>query len=125
MRLTSILARSITLSWNLPLPEDLNGVITGYTVKVENTDSGETSLFTTTERVYTVNTTLIPYQSYNISVAASTVEGRGPFSDSISVITPEDGKKLYNILPMTILNLPYCSTGSTTVTRCSESYRLS
>ena len=75
------------------MPEYLNGVITGYTVKVENTGSGETSLFTTTETVYTVST-LIPYQSYNISVAASTMVGRGPFSASTSIITPEDGKKI-------------------------------
>lgn len=94
IRLTSILARSITLSWNLPLPEDLNGVITGYTVKVENADSGETSLFTTTEAMYIVSA-LIPYQTYNISVAASTMVGRGPFSASTPVITPEDGKNLY------------------------------
>lgn len=108
VRLTAILARSITLSWNLPLPGDLNGVLTGYTVKVENTDSGDTNLFTTTETVYTVDT-LTPYQNYNISVAASTVVGRGPFSASTSVVTPEDGKNLYeHIIPMIILrNFPY------------------
>lgn len=76
------------------MPEDLNGVITGYTVKVENADSGETSLFTTTEAMYIVSA-LIPYQTYNISVAASTMVGRGPFSASTPVITPEDGKNIY------------------------------
>lgn len=36
-------------------------------------------------------TNLTPYTSYAWAIAASTTVGRGPFSTTVNVITPEDG----------------------------------
>ena len=86
-------SRSVLLSWDLPLPEKRNGEISGYTVTVQNTDTGHISLFSTIETSLTVQS-LTPYNSYQFFVAASTSVGRGPFTSPISVTTPEDGKLL-------------------------------
>ena len=38
---------------------------------------------------------LKPYKRYMVQVAAETAEGRGPYSEEISIYTPEDGKQSY------------------------------
>ena len=83
--------RSITLSWQYPPEEDRNGVITGFIVQLtEYTTSNVTA-------VETANTTITisgvkPYTLYYAEVAAFTMEGMGPYTESISVLTPEDGE---------------------------------
>ena len=62
-------------------------------MKVEHTDTGEASLFTTIEISYTVQS-LTPYQNYEFSVAATTAIGQGPFTLALSLRTAEDGKNL-------------------------------
>ena len=89
--------RSIALRWDPPLPEDRNGPITGYLVNVTVVETGE---------MFEINTTLTtfglffltPFTTYEFTIAASTEVGLGPFSEVVSVLTPEDGK-----------NLKYCS----------------
>ena len=87
-------SRSISLHWNPPLPFDRNGQIVGYLINVMAVETGETfetnATFTTLDLVL-----LTPFTTYKLGIAASTEVGHGPFSDVISVVTPEDGKRLY------------------------------
>ena len=85
-----VLSRSIHLSWDLPLAEHRNGNITGFTVTVRNTDTDETNDLSTTYTALTVEA-LKPYMNYQLSVAASTVAGLGPYTQKVSVMTAEDG----------------------------------
>ena len=80
---------SISLSWVPPPTELLNGVLRYYQIDIVEDP---------TLRVFSVNSSsnqyelssLHPYYNYTISVAAATV-GNGPFSDSITVETQQDG----------------------------------
>ena len=38
---------------------------------------------------------LQPYNTYIVKVAAETVEGKGPYSEEVTIYTPEDGKKIH------------------------------
>ena len=78
----------IHLSWSPPLPHEHNGVISNYTV-ILNQDGLST--------IYTTNTTtmsaeyLLPFTTYSFRVSASTRIGSGPFSLAIYRNTLEDG----------------------------------
>ena len=79
---------SINVSWTDPLPCDINGMIVNYTVRVDEDDivvsDGERSR---------VLSNLTAFTNYTISVSVSTSVGRGPFSDTITRRTEEDGMK--------------------------------
>ena len=85
-------SRSITLRWDPPLPEHRNGPITSYLVNVTVIETGE---------MFEINTTLTtfrlffltPFTTYEFTIAASTEVGLGPFSETVSVLTPEDGMR--------------------------------
>lgn len=87
-------SRSVRLTWGLPLPEKRNGEITGYTITIENVDTGESFELSTTERTLIVDT-LRPYMNYQFIVAASTEVGQGPSTLEISILTPEDGNYFF------------------------------
>ena len=79
------------LTWDPPLPEDQNGVIIGYIINIT------TLTFTTASELISVDSqshklTVRAYSTYNISVAAKTSEGTGPFTEAITVNTPQDGE---------------------------------
>ena len=76
------------MSWMAPLLSDHNGIIRSYSVKISN-DNEE--LFFTTQATHFNTSALSPYTTYNIQVAAVTVE-TGPFSPVSSVITEQDGQ---------------------------------
>lgn len=83
---------SAFLSWDPPLVEDQNGVITNYTLSVclENEE-----IFTLTTPNTAVNvSSLQPHTCYEFSVFASTIVGHGPATHPIYLCTPEDGKQL-------------------------------
>ena len=84
---------TISLSWQLPLPEDRNGVIIGYTVSLSSVSSAETRRLTTTDTNLTV-TSLSPYTTYECIVAAFTNIGEGPPSSIILVQTEETSRFL-------------------------------
>ena len=84
--MVNITSIAIHFSWQSPLSEDQNGVITGYILNVTSPVMGET------EELFTESTDPVtPYTLYSAAVAAQTDAGRGPFSVSISVQTLEDG----------------------------------
>ena len=74
------------------MPENRNGKIIKYTVKVISVETGVESQLSTTETSLLV-ISLTPYKTYQFSVAASTAVGQGPYTSSISVTTPEDGNE--------------------------------
>ena len=88
--MVNITSTTIHFSWEPPLSENQNGVITGYILNVTSLVMGETEeLFTESTGYYLGPVS--PYTSYIAAVAAQTDAGRGPFSASISVQTLEDG----------------------------------
>lgn len=82
---------TISVAWQLPLPEDRNGIIIGYTVTLSSVSSAETRRLTTTDTNLTV-TSLSPYTTYECIVAAFTSVGEGPPSSIILVQTEETSR---------------------------------
>ena len=95
---------SVTLSWDPPVFSTQNGIITSYSVRVENPDGSQAETLEALGTSFVV-TNLSPYTTYNFFVAASTIVGTGPFISTFA-ITLEDGK----------LQDLHSSTGSTHVT---------
>ena len=85
-------SQTVYLMWNPPLPEEQNGVITGYFIDVTLLERGEMfQVFSETSEL-TVES-LRPYSTYSFVIAAQTIVGIGPFSTVLVVaLTPEDGE---------------------------------
>ena len=87
----AVSSHSITLIWEPPLFEDQNGVITGYTIHVTLNETEESfelfsNLLNLTADVFR------PFRNYIFKIAGQTAAGVGSFSDSIIIMTPEDGR---------------------------------
>lgn len=82
-------SRSLILDWDTPLPQDVNGIVTDYTVTVTSSVGNSSFQIGSNVTTYTL-TALRPYITYTCVVAAHTSIGQGPFSTIISVATPED-----------------------------------
>ena len=82
-------SRSLILSWDTPLPQDVNGIITDYTINVTST-VGFTNFRVGSNTTTYVLRSLRPYISYSCVMAAHTSVGRGPFSANVTLTTPED-----------------------------------
>ena len=81
---------AVTLTWDPPPPESQNGVIVKYVINVTVQETGEKFQLTSATNTLIV-TTLSPFRTYVCIIAAATSAGIGPFSISVSVMTPEDG----------------------------------
>ena len=81
-----------TLRWLPPLMEDVNGVVTHYTVNVTELETGGRVVeqFFTMEMNVTVESRH-PFYRYRYLVAAETSVGLGPFSDPNVIHMPEAG----------------------------------
>ena len=84
-------SQTLVLSWEAPLPEDRNGIITQYTVNITEMETG------TRFQLVTDNTTITafslhPHYTYSYTVAAETSVGLGPYTTPRAVQMPEDGK---------------------------------
>ena len=87
---------TIRLRWELPLPENQNGEIIGYSVETTALKMSGTS----TQFVVGLDLELSglkPFTTYYLVIAAQTAVGIGPYSRVLYVQTLEDGK-LLNIL---------------------------
>ncbi len=88
-----VLATSISLSWYPPPVDDRNGIISQYSVRY-------TSVYYSTERLMnTTDTSVVlmdleEFEEYEVSIAAATVEGVGPYSMAILVTTAQAGKSV-------------------------------
>jgi receptor-type tyrosine-protein phosphatase Q len=85
-------SHSISLHWEPPLPVDRNGRIVSYLINMTAIETGETFEINTTYTILSLSL-LTPFTAYEFVIAASTAVGLGPFSEPISVLTPEDGKR--------------------------------
>ena len=87
---SSVSSRSIQLTWNPPPDDQINGIIQHYIVKVQVAESQEQTQHQTSSLQFTL-TDLQPYCTHTIEVAAFTI-ALGPFSEPLTVLTPEDGE---------------------------------
>ena len=82
---------TLSIEWMPPPQDDQNGIIRSYVVRVLEVVTSTTMTYNTTEESLTVGF-LHPHYQYEVSVAAVTV-GQGPFSDSVTIQTPQDGEQ--------------------------------
>ncbi len=74
--------------------QDRNGIITSYTLKIQNVATGNVQEISTSNTRITV-TDLLPYTRYKYQIAAHTSIGQGPFTSlSAAIQTNQDGKRL-------------------------------
>ena len=83
---------TILMTWEPPPPEHQNGIIIAYVVNVSVEDNDIIPQQYSTSALSVALVGLHPYSLYMVAVAAQTGVGRGPFSNSITIRPPEDGK---------------------------------
>ena len=96
-------ATSLTLVWQPPPFEGINGVIEQYVIQINEVNTGRMLTATSDTTNITVEN-LHPFYSYNCRVAAETIEV-GPYSSPIRVQLNEDGRQFSYIdveLPMNV-----------------------
>ena len=82
---------SFTLSWLPPPPEDHNGDIIEYQVTITRLSTlVTTTLITNTTQLLVVR--LVPYNGYEVTMAAFTSEGSGPHTEPLFLQTDQEGK---------------------------------
>ena len=84
-------SQTLVLSWEPPLPEDRNGIITNYTVNITEMETGRQFQLVTDNTTITAFP-LHPHYTYSCTVAAETSVGLGPYTALRAVQMPEDGK---------------------------------
>ena len=89
IRVTSITSRNVVIMWGPPLSEHQNGVLTGYTVRINKEQSMEPLIVTTFN--YLNISSLEPHTEYRFVLSASTSQGEGPLSNYTSFVTLQDG----------------------------------
>ena len=80
---------TIALMWDAIALENQNGLLRHYLVFVLELDTGEIDMYTAGATQLNISG-LHPYYTYTCKVAAVTIR-IGPFSQSVSIITPQDG----------------------------------
>ena len=84
---------SLNVSWRPPVRRDRNGPITGYVIQYTRVGSSDMMSANVTSGTTHIVSGLVTYVNYSVIVAAMTVNGTGPFSDSSVVGRPgEDGE---------------------------------
>ena len=84
------------MQWDPPPAQHHNGLIESYVILCMELDTdGAETLHTTRTTSITISG-LHPFYTYNCNVSAVTVDD-GPFSDTISITTLEDGMLKVNI----------------------------
>ena len=86
----NVTSTTIHFSWQPPLREDQNGIITGYLLNVTSHETGESKHIFTESTAYILYS-ISPFTLYTAAIAAQTSAGKGPFSGMTSVQTLEDG----------------------------------
>ena len=82
---------TLVLSWQPPSSENQNGIIVHYIVNITEMETGRLLSFTAVNTTTLSVPMLHPFYTYTCIVAAVTV-GIGPYSATVEVELPEDGK---------------------------------
>ena len=82
-------SRTLMLEWEIPLPQHVNGIVTGFTIYISSHLRNSTLLVQSNDTTYII-TSLRPHVAYTCMIAAHTSVGIGPFSSGITLTTPED-----------------------------------
>ena len=92
--ITGLSATSVTFSISQPAPADRNGEILSYAILITESVSGDQVIHTTHDAggEFTL-VSLSPYTMYTSTVAATTVNGTGPYSPTLPFTTHESGKQ--------------------------------
>ena len=80
--------------WDPPSLEQQNGPIVTYTIVIVTAETAESLQFTTVDTNIILDS-LMPYTTYEWTVAAHTTAGMGPFSSPATVRTSPDGKWVF------------------------------
>ena len=86
----AVTSRSIRVTWEPPQDDQQNGVIQHYKIVVMVQQTRDILTLNTTSTSITIPN-LHPAYDHTVEVAAVTIS-EGPYSDAISIITPDDGK---------------------------------
>ena len=100
---TSCSTTWIQLTWMIPSAGERNGIIIKYLIDLSSRDENitvaiQTPTFSSPENLYYNITGLSAGSEYTVRVAASTVNGTGPFTREVRISTLDKGE-CYNILP--------------------------
>ena len=87
---------TLVLSWQPPAPENQNGIIVHYVVNITEMETGRLLSFTAVNTTTLSVSTLHPFYTYTCIVAAVTI-GIGPYSATVEVELPEDGKQVHSV----------------------------
>ena len=87
---SSIDSSSLLLEWSPPSPGTENGIIQYYIVIVTEQETGMVFQYTPVDDSIMISS-LHPYYTYVVTVAAVTVIGSGP-ANVLTIEMPEDGK---------------------------------
>ena len=91
----STTSRSVSITWDTIECIERNGVITNYTVVFQEQGGamipGEVNVV---DRTFTASG-LTPHTNYTFKVAGVNINGTGHFSDSINILTHEEGSYMH------------------------------
>ena len=94
-------SRSIRVQWDLPPPQQQNGDITGYVLRLIPITGGEGMDYETKGQFLFVDE-LSPHTTYECIVAARTSVGTGPFSAIVTIRTLEEGLKQQHTISVSV-----------------------
>lgn len=87
---------AIHIQWEPPPLADRNGMIRSYHINISVTETGSKFQLTSETNALDISS-LHPYYTYNITVAAVTI-GPGPYSGILNIRMPEDGTDNYSAI---------------------------
>ena len=92
VQVTYVGRKEATITWQLPMFEDQNGVIVYYQLIVSQSQFEIPNIIVNVNVTSHTLTNLEEHVNYTIVVAAATQIGIGPFSSAVNFTTLQDGK---------------------------------
>ncbi|XP_065910272.1 protein sidekick-2-like isoform X2 [Dysidea avara] len=82
----------LSVRYSRPLVEHVNGDLTGYMIRYSRVGSGEVEVMSVVngDNLSSLISGLVAYVNYSIEVAASNINGTGPFSDPVFGLSGQD-----------------------------------